>query len=139
MVRPIKSVLAVVAGAAILAGCATGPYYQDYGYGYGPGYAYPYDDYGPGYYGPGYVAPSVGFGVTYIDRDDHRRHWRDDRQSRDNRREWRGDRDGDGRRDWDGRRDGVGSNPGASSLPGAPTDGYGSSDWRNDHGQRSGG
>src|SRR5688500_8500595 len=83
MAYPIKSVLTVIAGAALVAGCATGAYYQDYGYGYGPGYDY--DGYGPTYYGaPGYVAPSLGFGITYIDRDDDRRQWRDDR-----RRDWR--------------------------------------------------
>ena len=139
MAISLKSTFAAVAGAALLAGCATGPYYQDYGYGYGPGYAYPYEDYGPAYYGPGYVAPSVGFGVTYVDRDDNRRHWRGDGRG-----EWRGDRDGDGRRDRDGRRDwvGRGGSPDVSpnaTPPGVATDGYGSRDWRNDHGQRSGG
>lgn len=96
MAKTIRAALVAVAGAALLAGCATGPYYQDgygngyydNGYGYGPSYYEP--AYGPMYYEPGYVAPSVGFGVTYIDRGDDRRHWRE----RDGRREWRGDNRG---------------------------------------------
>lgn len=90
-----KTLLAALAGAALLSGCATGPYYDEYGYGYG------YDAYGPNYYGyPGYAGPSIGLGFTYSDRD-YRRERRGDR------REWRGehrDRDGDGRRDWRGDR-----------------------------------
>lgn len=85
----LKGLAAAAAGAVLLAGCATGPYYQDYGYGYGyDGYGY-----GPAYYGPAYVAPSVGFGYSYYDYDDRRR-WRGDGH-----RHWRGDRDRDGRRD----------------------------------------
>ena len=73
--------LAVLAGAtfaALLAGCAEGPYYggpyyssgYDYGY-YGPGYysGYSYYDYGPSYYySPGYL----GFSYRSGDGD---RHW----------------------------------------------------------------
>jgi hypothetical protein len=63
---------AALGGAALLGGCATGPYYDNYGYngyygnGYGPGYGYAYDPY--------YVAPSVGlgFGYTYSDGDYYR-------------------------------------------------------------------
>ena len=109
MAKTIKAALAALAGAALLAGCATGPYYDDYGYnnGYGYGNSYGYYDgygynngygygYGPTYYEPGYIAPSVGFGVTYIDRDDNHRHYRGDRDGRrewrnEDRREWRGD------------------------------------------------
>ena len=61
---PKKLILvAALGGAAVLGGCATGPYYDSYGCGYGydagPGY---------GYYDP-YYAPSVGFGFAYSDRD----------------------------------------------------------------------
>ena len=82
----IKRTLAALAGTALLAGCATGPYY-DSGYYYGDRYAYGAPTY---YYDayPGYVAPSVGlgFGYTYYDRD--YRHWDGHRH-----REWRqGDR-----------------------------------------------
>jgi hypothetical protein len=62
--------LLLVAGAlaaATLGGCAAYPY-DDYAYRDRADYAY-----GP-YYEPGYyVAPSVGFGITYVDRD---RYWR---------------------------------------------------------------
>jgi hypothetical protein len=100
-----KAVLAALAGATLLAGCATGPYYDDYGYGYGYdsrsgyGYADPY------HYGPGYdYGPSVGFGLgfTYSDRDyrrrgDHRhRDWRRDGRSAER---WR---DGDRNRGGEG-------------------------------------
>jgi hypothetical protein len=61
-----------VAGAALLSGCATGPYYDTYAYDspyyeqpapayryYGaPGYYYPY----PRYYGP---PVTLGFGYSY--------------------------------------------------------------------------
>ena len=93
-----KLVLAALGSAALLAGCATGPYYDNYGYGndpYGRGY-YGYD------YGYPYVAPSIGLGFSYSDRYDRR--WRDgDGRDRDG---WR-DRDGsrDGWRDRDGSRD----------------------------------
>lgn len=83
-----KALLAALAGATLLAGCATGPYYDDYGYGsrYGSGYGDPYS-YAPGYY----YGPSVGLGLgfTYSDRDyrrrgDHRdRDWHRDRRDRD--------------------------------------------------------
>ena len=82
-----KPLLAAGAAALLLAGCATGPYYQDsYGYGYGPGYAY--DGYGP-YYGP---SVGVGLGYTYYERDGGR-YYRD----RDGR-EWRAERERDARR-----------------------------------------
>jgi hypothetical protein len=93
-----KAVLVALAGATLLAGCATGPYYDDYGYGYGHGspYGYGYGD--PYYYAPGsYYGPSVGLGLgfTYSDRDyrrrgDHRhRDWRRDGRDRDGRDGWR--------------------------------------------------
>ena len=63
--------LLLVAGAlaaATLGGCAVYPY---------DGYAYRDREYHPAYgpyYEPGYyVGPSVGFGITYVDRD---RYWR---------------------------------------------------------------
>ena len=92
-----KAILAALAGVTLLAGCATGPYYDDYGYGYrhAPSYGYGYPD--PYYYGSGYnyYGPSIGLGLTFSDRD-YRRHG--DHRHRD----WRrGDRDRDGRdRDW---------------------------------------
>ena len=72
---------ALVGGAALTGGCATGPYYD--GYGYSPdSYGYPgYQDgyaYDPYYYGP---SAGVGFGVTFSDQDrywrDHGQRWRD--------------------------------------------------------------
>ena len=71
-----KLVMAATLGsAALLAGCATGPYYDGYGYnGYNDGYV-PY-----GYaYDPYYVAPSVGlgFGYSYSDGDYRGGRWRD--------------------------------------------------------------
>lgn len=108
MAMTIRSTLAVAAVgcAALLGGCAVGPYYDngygyDNGHGYDNGYGYNgYNGYGyaPGYYQPGYVAPSVEFGLTYSDRGD-RRQWRD-------RDRWHDDRDNDGRREWHGDRDG---------------------------------
>ncbi len=91
---------AVVGGAALLGGCATGYYddgygygYDRYGYGYGGGYASSYYGGYPGYY----TGPSVGLGITYVDRDYDRRRWRDRDHRRDRRdrgdRDWRGDRD----------------------------------------------
>ena len=81
-----KAILAALAGAALLAGCATDPYYDNYGYGYS-GYNYGYANpsyYGPSYYGPAYVAPSVGLGLSYQDYDYRRdgRWHRDDRDRR---------------------------------------------------------
>jgi len=91
-----KTLLAALAGATLLAGCATGPYYDDYGYGYGYGSSYGYGYGDPYYYAPGYYyGPSVGFGLSYSNRDyryrgDHRhRDWRRDGRGRDGR-----DRDG---------------------------------------------
>ncbi len=88
-----KAIFAALASAALLAGCATGPYYDDYAY--GSGYNYGYGGpayygpsyYGPSYYGPAYVAPSVGLGLSYHDYDNRRdRRWhRDNRDDRDNR------------------------------------------------------
>lgn len=96
-----KALLAALAGATLLAGCATGPYYDDY-YAYDRGYGYGYGD---PYYTPGYYyGPSVGFGLSYSDRD-YRRH---DHRDRDWRRD-RGDRDGwrDRTTDWYGRPGGT--------------------------------
>ena len=76
-----KSVLALAATAALLAGCATGPYYDSYGnhvYNDGSYYydrpAYRYYE-GPAYYAPApYVGPSVGFGIAYSNRGYYRRY-----------------------------------------------------------------
>jgi hypothetical protein len=83
MAKRTRLTLLALAGAALLGGCATGPYYDNY-YGYAPAYGYP--AYGPAYYDYPYVGPSVGIGIgaTYVDRDYHH-------HSRDHRREWRGD------------------------------------------------
>ena len=79
-----KLLLALGLAATALGGCAAYPY--DDPYAYNNGY------YNNGYYGyPSYyTGPSVGFGVTYVDRDGH--YYRDHRD-----RHW--DRDGDGHRD----------------------------------------
>jgi hypothetical protein len=98
MNRSIKSLLAATVIAAAVAGCASvEPYGYDvpsysYGYDYAPSYGYaPYYGYGPSYgygpyygYGSGYYVapPTVGFGLTYSDRN---RNWRDYR-GRDERR-----------------------------------------------------
>lgn len=75
MATSMKWVLAVVAGAGLLAGCADEPYYG-YGYGYDYGaYNYP----GPVYYGSpdyAYGPPVVGFGLGFSDFD-HHEHWGD--------------------------------------------------------------
>ncbi len=73
-----KSLLALAAGAGLLAGCVADPYYYDrYAYDDSRYYDRPverYYDYGPAYYGPTYypgpyiAAPSVGFGITYSNR-----------------------------------------------------------------------
>ena len=112
-----RTLLAVAAGAALLGGCATYDYpYNGYN-GYN-GYGYNGYDYGPGpayYDAPGYYdGPSVGFGVGFSDFGNH---------------EWHGDR---GRHDWRGGdrdhdHDGHGGDRG------------GDHDFRNDHGQHSGG
>lgn len=111
-----KLALAAAAGSALLlGGCAADPYYDNYGYSgaYGYGYDQPY-------YGPAYVEPSVGFGVGFADyRGD--RHWDHDR---DDRHGWHGDRD----HDWHG--------GGGHEWHGGD---HGGGDWRNDHGQNSGG
>ncbi len=92
-----KTLLIGAIAVAGLAGCASGPYND--GYGYGPGYdTYGYGPgYGPYYYdgwgAPSYWGPSVGLGYYYFDNDGHR-HWRD------------GDRGNDGGRHWNGRGDG---------------------------------
>ena len=73
-----KPLLLALAGAALLAGCATGPYYDSYAYdeSYYGTRAYPYDyptyryySYGPGY-APGYyyTPPSVSFSLGYSNR-----------------------------------------------------------------------
>src|SRR5579872_5154481 len=86
-----RCVLASIAAAGLLAGCAT----YDYGYGYAqPYYGYSYDygpysyDYGPYYYGYGYGpyyygAPAIGFdfGYRHYDLDGHN-HYRHDRDYR---------------------------------------------------------
>lgn len=91
MAISMKTLLAATGCAVLVAGCATGPYYDNYGYDYG------YGGYGPAYYGyPAYAGPAVGigFGSTYYYDDDHRRyHGRGEWRDRDGRREWR-DRDG---------------------------------------------
>ena len=76
-----KSLLSMLAGAALLAGCASGPYY-DYPYERTGYYEYPttyyapydYYAYGPGYY---VAPPVVSFGLTYSDRHYYRgpRRW----------------------------------------------------------------
>jgi hypothetical protein len=97
MAKLSKLVLTALGGAALLGGCATGPYYDNYGspYGYNSPYygsnASPY--YGSNY-DPYYYGPSVGFGYSYSNNDNYRdgryrgNNWRD----RDGR--WR-NRDGD--------------------------------------------
>ena len=76
-----KALAATLTGAALLAGCATGPYYDDYRYGYGYGYDSP-AYYGPAYYGPAYVGPSVGLGLSYYDSDYRNRDYRGHRDPR---------------------------------------------------------
>ena len=107
---------AAVGGALLLGGCATGPYYDNYGYngGYGYGYEQPY-------YGPAYVEPSVGFGVGFADYGGDR-HWHHDHDGD----RWHGDRSHDWR--------GGGSAAGEHAWQGGDR-----GDWRNDHGQNSGG
>ena len=66
--------LLAAACAAVLAGCASDPYYYDQPYYSG---RYAYNDYyyprsgywyGPGYYyGPSYYGPSLSFGLAYSD------------------------------------------------------------------------
>lgn len=78
MAKFSKLTLAALGGAALLAGCATGPYYDNYGYPYGYNNPYYGSTYDPYYYG----APSVGFGFSYSDSDyyrdgRYRGHWRD--------------------------------------------------------------
>lgn len=67
-----KTLLALAAAATVLGGCATypydDPYYNQQGY-YRDSYGNPY--YGPPAY---YTGPSVGFGITYTDRNDYWRH-----------------------------------------------------------------
>lgn len=90
-----KSALALAAAAALLAGCATGPYYDRYAYADGTYYerpvnrdydyatayrdydyapAYRYYDYGPAYYPNYYFGPSLGFGLSFSNRGHWRRH-----------------------------------------------------------------
>jgi hypothetical protein len=91
--------LAALGGAMLLAGCATGPYYDNgyYGGAYGYNPAYGYDT--PYYYEPGYVGPSVGLGLGYSYYDGDGRNWHDNDRRWSNGRgdnNWRG-RDNDGR------------------------------------------
>ena len=74
----MKTLLAAGAAVLALAGCASGPYYDTYGY--GPGYSPYYYDYGYG--APAYYGPSVGLGYYYYDSDGHRR-WHEGRDQRD--------------------------------------------------------
>jgi hypothetical protein len=107
----MKTLLASLAGALLLAGCAVAPVEGPYGYGYGGTYGYggAYDygygyGYGPSYYGyygdyyrPYYYSPPIIGGFSYYsggrhDRRGHahrggRGHWSDDRSS------WQGDSD----------------------------------------------
>ena len=73
-----KALLALAAAATVLGGCATYPYDDPYNQGYyRDSYGNTYrDSYGNPYYGtPGYyTGPSVGFGITYTDRNDYWRH-----------------------------------------------------------------
>jgi hypothetical protein len=70
-----KPLLLALVGASLLAGCATGPYYDSYD---GTTYydrrvysddypVYRYYSYGPGYYPPAYYVapPTVSFGLSY--------------------------------------------------------------------------
>lgn len=84
-----KLVLAALGSAVLLGGCATGPYYDRYGYDQGYG-GYGYSDYP-------YAAPGVGLGFSYSDSDRSYRH-RDDRDDRDGR--WRDRRDHNDRGNW---------------------------------------
>jgi hypothetical protein len=69
----MKTIMAALGCAALLAGCAVEP--VGYGYGYSAPYAYGYD-YGP-YYAPGYYGyydygPTIGFSYYGGHRFDHR-------------------------------------------------------------------
>ena len=112
---------AAVGGALLLGGCAADPYYNNYGYApaYDNGYAYGYDQ---PYYGPSYVEPSVGFGIGFADYGGGR-HWDHDRGEHHEHHERHGDR---GDHDWHG---------GDHDWHGGDHGG----DYRNDHGQNSGG
>ena len=73
--RSRKSLLLALAGAALVAGCASGPYdyYYDAPYATTSYYAYPTYDYYA--YGPRYYvapAPSMSFGLSY----NRSRYWR---------------------------------------------------------------
>jgi hypothetical protein len=77
-----KWLFAAAAGTALLAGCATDPYYNGYGYN-DPAYGYPGYRYGNPGYGYYVAPPTVEFGLTYSDRDRYydrdRREWHRDR------------------------------------------------------------
>ena len=62
----IKRTLAALAGTALLAGCATGPYYDNYDSGYYYGDRY-YDGYYGGYYGDPYYDGYYGGRRYYYD------------------------------------------------------------------------
>lgn len=67
-----KALLALAVAATALGGCATYPYDDPYQNGY-----YQRDYYGNTYYNAPpayYTGPSVGFGITYTDRNDYWRH-----------------------------------------------------------------
>jgi hypothetical protein len=132
MANLIKSALAVAGSVALLAGCATGPYYQDAGYGYGTDYGYaPAPVYSDGYAGYGYGAPAVGFGVAIEGSDRHE--WHGDQRG-----EWHGDR---GAREWHGDRGGDRAFRGDGGDRAFRGDGggRGGHDFTQDHGQNSGG
>jgi hypothetical protein len=125
----MKVIIAAVAAAALLGGCATAPYGYDtpYSYGYAPAYPYTYDYYGPGYY---YGPPAIGGGVVIGGSIDSNRgdwrghggdsgHWRGGDRGNwrgDDRGNWRGDDRGPGAdRPWEA------LNPGPRHGPDART------------------
>jgi hypothetical protein len=108
----LKTTLAVLGAAAALGGCAAGQYYDSYGY--NPNYNYDaYTAPGPYYETPAYEAPAYyggpAVGFGFSYTDRDRRDYRSH--------EWHGDR---AHGDWHGGDHDRG-------------------DWRDDHGQRSGG
>jgi hypothetical protein len=70
-----KAILAALAGAVLLPGCATGTHYgygYPYDYGHYDRYGYYYDN--PVYVDPAYIAPPLGLGPAYPDHDRRYRH-----------------------------------------------------------------
>jgi len=116
MAISLKKLLATLVAAAPLAGCATGPSYDGYGY---DSYRYGYN---APYYDPTYVGPSVGLGLGYSDRDDYRHDRRDRRVERDRAIE-RDPRDGRVLRDYDGPGPGTWDRDGHGNLYYAPDGG----------------